>query len=167
MQLSCNIIPVYSRTNCKLKTIIGLGNIFWPAAASPLPKPVAAGGKQKKPRKLSACGAKAFVAFNSIVVLRYAVRGSFPEFLRPYGKNLLLSTYYSDGLAVNLTCPCLSITLRLALLPVKVLTASSTYLQIIEIETLSQLYGKKKGVHLTVAAPGTRHSSRKFPACAR
>jgi hypothetical protein len=39
--------------------------------------------KTKKPRTLSACGAKAFVAFNSIVVLRDAGRGSFPEFLRP------------------------------------------------------------------------------------
>ena len=120
MQHSCMIILIYKRIKCKLRTKICRGNIFGPVAASPLPKPVAAGGKQKKPRKLSACGAKAFVAFN-LIVLRYAVRGSFPEFLRPYGKDLLLSTYYSS---VNVTIQCPSIPLRLARLPVKVLTAS-------------------------------------------
>jgi hypothetical protein len=29
-----------------------------------------------------------------------AIRGSFPDFPRPYGMNMLLSTYYSDRLSV-------------------------------------------------------------------
>jgi hypothetical protein len=81
-----------------------LGKNLFARGCLSLPKPLAIEGRQKKPRKLSACGAQAFVAFNSIV-LRYALRGSFPEFSRDYGKNMLLSTYYSDRPPVNLAFP--------------------------------------------------------------
>jgi hypothetical protein len=47
-----------------LQIKIGLGKTLLPMAASPLPKAFAV-GETKKPRKLSACGAQAFVAFNS------------------------------------------------------------------------------------------------------
>jgi hypothetical protein len=48
-------------------------------------------GKQKKPQKLRACGAKAFVAFiqgNEGMT----IRGSFPDFPRLYDMESALST---------------------------------------------------------------------------
>jgi hypothetical protein len=50
-----------------LQTKIGLGKTLLSVAASPLPKAFAV-GENKKPRKLSVCGAQAFVAFNSRLV---------------------------------------------------------------------------------------------------